>query len=88
MSPSSYAFVGVTNSHMASEGLHYITLFVAATIDDTVEPENAEPEKCEEWRWVPWTEVSALELFQPLRQFIDAGLSPFTGAVPGIAQQK
>ena len=80
-----YRFVGATNGVMPDDGLHYITLFVAASAPDGAVVLNTEPDKCEGWEWVPWADVSALSLFIPLRAFIDDGSSPFTESISSSA---
>jgi hypothetical protein len=40
------------------------------------------------WEWVPWESVGALDLFLPLRNFIDHGMSPFGDIHPGCAHKQ
>ncbi len=49
----------------------YITLFVAA-VSYTGEPQNCEPDKCEEWRWCDPRDLPE-PLFAPLRSFLRQG---------------
>jgi 8-oxo-dGTP diphosphatase len=45
-----------TNDIFKTESKHYITLFFVAKLDERAEVKLLEPDKCEEWRWVPFTE--------------------------------
>lgn len=43
---------------MASEGKHYVTVFmVCARADEMQEARVMEPEKCEGWEWCEWREL-------------------------------
>jgi 8-oxo-dGTP diphosphatase len=70
--PARFRLAGVTNDVMAGEGLHYVTLFMAATTCRVV---NAEPHKCAGWEWVPLPQLRADDparpLFTSLRNFLD-----------------
>lgn len=77
-----------TNDHMASEGKHYVTVFmVCARADETQEARVMEPEKCEGWEWCEWTElVEVLEedeerLFLPLVNLLRTRPS----SIPGLS---
>ncbi|KAI0015486.1 nudix domain-containing protein [Xylariomycetidae sp. FL0641] len=49
--------VAVTNDVM-SDTKHYITIFVRCERDDAkAQPEVLEPEKCEGWHWISWSDV-------------------------------
>lgn len=63
---------------------HYITIYMLATISPcSGELRTMEPNKCEGWEWVPWTDLSSMSratpeaIFDPLRNFITGGISPF-----------
>lgn len=71
-------FGAVTNNYFPEEGIHSISIFSLA---DWVsgEPQNLEPEKCEELRWVdfdslpsplfrPWEELLQSEFMDKLKQ--------------------
>lgn len=49
----------------------YVTLFVKAETFSG-EPQNCEPDKCEEWRWCD-PENLPLPLFAPLQSFLEQG---------------
>lgn len=71
-------FAAVTNNYFPEENVHSISIFSLA---DWVsgEPQNLEPEKCEELRWVdfdslptplfrPWDELLASEFLPTIKQ--------------------
>ncbi|GAA6027061.1 hypothetical protein JCM8097_006080 [Rhodosporidiobolus ruineniae] len=66
-------FLTATNDIFEVDNKHYITLFVGCVVDDDVEPEVLEPEKCERWEWTSWEKLKELaedpqnNLFLPLR---------------------
>jgi len=45
-----------TNDIFETEGKHYVTLFLVAKLSKRPETKLLEPDKCEEWRWVPFSE--------------------------------
>ncbi|KAG7293595.1 hypothetical protein NEMBOFW57_003648 [Staphylotrichum longicolle] len=55
--------LGLTND-VFSPTKHYITIFVLCRrVDESQEPEtlqNLEPEKCERWEWMGWSDVRAV----------------------------
>ncbi|KAH7917817.1 hypothetical protein BV22DRAFT_1100824 [Leucogyrophana mollusca] len=53
-------FLTATNDIMVSENKHYVTVFVGCRVkgEKTV-PEVREPNKCERWEWVTWSELQA-----------------------------
>ena len=63
-----------TNDVMASEGQHYLTVFVQAT-PEAGEPKTLEPDKCEAWAWFKWSELPE-NLFLPLENLRNQGYSP------------
>jgi len=65
----------VTNDIFEREGLHYITIFVLASIRAERTPRVMEPEKCEEWKWVPWDDMPR-DLFLPIRNLRATGYRP------------
>jgi len=66
-----------TNDVFASEGKHYITLFLVARHAGG-EPVAREPEKCDGWAWFGWDELPA-PLFLPIQNLLALGWSPFGG---------
>jgi 8-oxo-dGTP diphosphatase len=68
-------FAHVTNDIMEKEGKHYVTIFMMGRLkDDSLPPQNMEPDKCEGWAAYTWQELQAYsnegELFGPLRRLI------------------
>jgi 8-oxo-dGTP diphosphatase len=63
-----------TNDLMPSEGKHYVTVFVQASVEPG-EPQVLEPEKCEGWSWFRWSELPE-NLFLPLKNLLKQGFSP------------
>ncbi|PYI13862.1 hypothetical protein BO99DRAFT_407177 [Aspergillus violaceofuscus CBS 115571] len=55
-------FLTATNDVMAAENKHYITIYMGCTParreDCRAPPPVMEPDKCREWRWVEWEEVT------------------------------
>ena len=69
--------VKVTNDIMANDK-HYITIFMSGKLcASSAELINMEPHKCEEWKWVPWSDIVDLrktnesKLFEPMVNLID-----------------
>ncbi|ERS94859.1 uncharacterized protein SPSK_08033 [Sporothrix schenckii 1099-18] len=53
--------LSVTNDIFTADNKHYITIFVLCLRDDdSKEPENLEPHKCEGWYWKDWSFVTEL----------------------------
>jgi 8-oxo-dGTP diphosphatase len=69
---SRFAFEGVTNDIMTAEELHYVTIFLVATLNaaETAAIVNGEPEKCMGWEWLTWAQIETKLLFVPLENFI------------------
>lgn len=63
-----------TSDVFASEGKHYVTLFVVAR-SDAGDPVTCEPEKCTGWQWFPWSALPS-PLFQPLATLHATGFVP------------
>ncbi|OJK00357.1 hypothetical protein ASPACDRAFT_118552 [Aspergillus aculeatus ATCC 16872] len=59
---SGLRFLTATNDVMAAENKHYITIYLGCTPTRReacrAPPPVMEPEKCREWRWVEWEEVT------------------------------
>ena len=45
------------NNFFRSDGKHYVTLFFTAILDDGVEPELTEPDKCVGWEWFKFDDL-------------------------------
>ena len=58
-----------TNDVFQNEGLHYITLFFGGEYESG-EAIVAEPQECEEWRWVPLEQIPQ-PIFLPLRNALE-----------------
>lgn len=65
---SNLRFGAVTNNYFPEEGVHSISIFSVA---DWVsgEPQNLEPEKCEELRWVDFDTLPS-PLFTPMQELL------------------
>lgn len=63
-----------TNDVFASEGKHYVTLFVISHCP-AGEPQLREPDKCSSWQWFNWTALPQ-PLFQPLASLVRTGFVP------------
>ena len=63
-----------TSDVFASEGKHYVTLFVVAR-SEAGDPVTCEPEKCAGWQWFPWSALPN-PLFQPLATLHASGFIP------------
>lgn len=62
-----------TSDVFATEGRHYVTLFV--TVQATGAPMVLEPAKCLGWAWFRWTALPR-PLFPPLQTLYDSGFVP------------
>ena len=73
MASSVWQFISVTNDVMVEEGLHYITIFVAATVSDAglAKLENREPDKCAGWSWMTIDELRTKAIFIPLKHLLE-----------------
>ena len=61
--PSEWRFAFVNNSISPSknkndDNLHYIDIIMSTMYAGDQEPVNAEPHKCEGWKWVKWNDHS------------------------------
>lgn len=65
-----------TNDVHVSEKRHYITIFLLADYASG-DAKVMEPEKCEEWRWVPWDDLPD-PLFLPITHLLEEKFNPFT----------
>ncbi|MDZ7862268.1 nucleotide triphosphate diphosphatase NUDT15 [Acidovorax sp.] len=63
-----------TNDVFASEGKHYVTLFVVAQ-SVSGHPVACEPHKCAGWKWFRWSDLPA-PLFPPLATLRGSGFVP------------
>lgn len=60
---------GFTNDVFMNENKHFVTIFMKADAF-LGEPENREPDKCEEWAWFEFDALPE-NLFLPLKNFIE-----------------
>lgn len=69
---SAWRLLTVTNDVMKEEWLHYITIFVAATIQaaELATLQNTEPDKCVGWHWLTIEALRAKEVFIPLQHLL------------------
>jgi len=65
----------VTND-IFPEGIHYVTLFFRMGYMSG-EARVLEPDKCEEWRWYAWKDLTGLNLFLPVHNLLKQGYNPF-----------
>ena len=63
-----------TSDVFASEGKHFVTLFVVATGVEG-EPQLCEPQKCAGWKWFAWSDLPQ-PLFAPLQSLRRTGFVP------------
>ncbi|BCR92914.1 nucleotide triphosphate diphosphatase NUDT15 [Aspergillus chevalieri] len=70
-------FLTATNSVMKDAGKHYVTIFMGGVVDDDVQPQLVEPEKCEGWSWATWEDIkdqsqsgNGPRLFLPLLELL------------------
>lgn len=61
-------------NHFEAEGKRYVTLYMEGKIPAFGEAkvEVREPNKCEEWRWVPVTDLPR-PLFAPIERLLQSG---------------
>ena len=64
-----------TNDVFASEGKHFVTLFIVADHAEG-EPNALEPEKAISWHWVAWNALPQ-PLFLPIQNLLKQGFNPF-----------
>ncbi|KAE8882607.1 hypothetical protein PF005_g7968 [Phytophthora fragariae] len=70
-------FTTATNDPMEDEGKHYITILMQAVVDDEQTVKNMEPNKCEGWSWVPWSDLrSRDDMFTPLLHVAHSEFTP------------
>lgn len=63
-----------TNDIFAKEEKQFVTLFVIADYKSG-KVRVMEPEKCEEWRWVPWNDLPQ-PLFLPIENLLKQHFNP------------
>lgn len=68
-------FLAVTNDVLEEEGKQCIAIFMKSE-DFEGEPENKEPERCEELGWFSWEHLPE-PLFEPVKSFKERGFNPF-----------
>lgn len=69
-------FWTAVNTIFHREGRHYVCLFVIADMPEGQEARVIETDKCECWRWFPWTRLPA-PLMPGIEMLVSRGLSPF-----------
>ncbi|CAH0480589.1 unnamed protein product [Peronospora belbahrii] len=70
-------FATVTNDPMEDEGKHYITILMQAIVDEAQTVRNMEPNKCEGWSWMPWSELRTRDdMFTPLLHVTHSNFTP------------
>lgn len=75
-------FHSVPYNHVDTDGGPWVTLFFHVVVPMEAAPQVREPQKCLEWRWVPWQpDAFPAPLFSPLAAFMQLVRSgrPFTG---------
>ncbi|XP_074520810.1 nucleotide triphosphate diphosphatase NUDT15 [Halichoeres trimaculatus] len=73
-------FASVVNSIKLEEQYHYVTILMQGELDreQSGEPQNMEPEKCEGWTWTQWDQFPPEDqLFLPLAELRQQGFQPF-----------
>lgn len=64
----------------------YITVWCVVDVPDDAEATIAEPEKCEEWRWVTQDQGIPTPRFRPVRSLLGAGINPWESDIePSVA---
>ena len=58
------------NNLLLADNVHSVSVFAEAVLSGPSEPQNLEPEKCHEWRWVEPRAALALDLFPSLRHLL------------------
>jgi 8-oxo-dGTP diphosphatase len=68
-------FLTATNDIFLKENKHYVTVFMKAYVQlGSAQLLTMEKDKCEYWKWVPFTEIKNLSpAFQPLHNLIQSG---------------
>ena len=62
--PGQYESIGFSEDFFPEEGKHHITLYFSVNVDsDKFVVQNLEPEKCEEWKWVPVRDLPKDKMF-------------------------
>lgn len=64
-------FVTATNDIMTSDGKHYVTIFMEASVDDG-EPTICEPDYCMRWQWF-YPHQMPENIFLPIINLIKSG---------------
>lgn len=70
-----YAYA--VNSVFPDSGKHYVTVFCRAEVPASAQPVNCEPDKCEGWVWVEYSDLKTCQpLFLPLAKLLDTPFRP------------
>lgn len=73
-----FKLASISNDVMASEGKHYVTIFMLANLPANAVAQNLEPHKNAGWEWWTWDELlrtPADQLFIPLHNLLRSGYS-------------
>ncbi|KAK9905980.1 hypothetical protein WJX75_010048 [Coccomyxa subellipsoidea] len=71
---SNLRFETAVNS-VFGEAAHYVTIFMRGDADEAAEARVLEPDKCEEWIWVPWHDIPR-PIFFPLQLLQESDYEP------------
>lgn len=63
-----------TNDVFATEGRHYLTLFLVAEVE-AGEARALEPDRCAQWHWFPWSALPE-PLFPTFAHLVRTGFDP------------
>jgi len=65
-----------TNDVFKENGKHYLNVYVVADyLEGAIEVK--EPDKCEVWEWIAWSELPNRKLFVPIYKLFEMNFSPF-----------
>jgi 8-oxo-dGTP diphosphatase len=69
---SAWTVQAITNDVFTLEGLHFVTIFMRATIsrDQLSHLQNLEPEKCRGWHWLTLADLKGRPLFLSFSNFL------------------
>lgn len=71
--PGQYKSIGFSEDFFPEEKKHYVTLYFGVKVDsDKFVVQNLEPEKCEEWKWIPVRDLPKEGMFCKTYDIIQA----------------